>query len=156
MFKDKKVIVIVPAYNAEQTLRQTYDEVMAQGIVDQIIVVDDGSSDKTTATAKTLPKTIVHTHPENQGYRAFSWELLEKLPLKGNSDDFVFDNQVLAQILWLDYRIAEVSCPTKYFAEASFISFQHSTKYGFGCLNTATKYRLAKMHLIKSRLFPRR
>jgi glycosyltransferase involved in cell wall biosynthesis len=248
MFAGKKVVVVMPAYNAAQTLRQTYDEVMAQDVVDFVIVVDDGSSDETTAIAKTLPKTIVHTHPKNQGYganqktcyklaleekadiiimvhpdyqytpklipamtsmignrlyhcvlgsrilggyalkggmpwwkyasnrfltlvenimtgaklseyhsgyRAFSRELLEKLPLERNSDDFVFDNQILAQILWLDYKIAEVSCPTKYFAEASSINFQRSLKYGLGCLNTAIKYRLARMNLIKSRLFPR-
>ncbi|MFA5239649.1 MAG: glycosyltransferase family 2 protein [Phycisphaerae bacterium] len=247
MFADKRVVVVMPAYNAAQTLRQTYDEVMAQNVVDLIIVVDDASSDQTTAIAKTLPKTIVHTHPKNQGYganqktcyklaleagadivimvhpdyqytpklipamasmignelyhcvlgsrilggyalkggmplwkyvsnrlltlvenimtgaklseyhsgyRAFSRQLLEKLPLERNSDDFVFDNQMLAQILWLDYKIAEVSCPTKYFAEASSINFRHSLNYGFGCLNTAIEYRLARMHLIKSRLFP--
>jgi glycosyltransferase involved in cell wall biosynthesis len=247
MFVGKKVVVVMPAYNAAQTLRRTYDEVMSQGIVDLVIVVDDYSSDETTAIARTLPDTIVHTHPNNQGYganqktcyklaleagadiiimvhpdyqytpklipamtsmignelyhcvlgsrilggyalkggmpwwkyvsnrfltlaenimmgaklseyhsgyRAFSRELLEKLPLEKNSDDFVFDNQMLAQILWLDYKIAEVSCPTKYFAEASSINFQRSIKYGLGCLNTAIKYRLAKMHLIKSRLFP--
>jgi glycosyltransferase involved in cell wall biosynthesis len=249
MFADKKVVVVMPAYNAAQTLRQTYEEVMAQSVVDFVIVVDDGSRDETAAIAKTLPKTIVHTLPRNQGYganqkicyklaleegadiiimvhpdyqytpklipamasmignglyhcvvgsrilggyalkggmpwwkyvsnrfltlvenimtggklseyhsgyRAFSRELLEKLPLERNSDDFVFDNQMLAQILWLDYKIAEVSCPTKYFAEASSINFKRSLKYGFGCLNTAVKYRLARMHLIKSRLFPSR
>jgi len=248
MFKDKKVIVIMPAYNAARTLRQTYDEVMAQGVVDTVVVVDDASSDETTAIARTLPNTLVHTHPENQGYganqktcyklsleaggdiiimvhpdyqytpklipamtsmignglyhcvlgsrilggyalkggmpwwryvsnrlltlvenvmtgaklseyhtgyRAFSRELLEKLPLEVNSDDFVFDNQMLAQILWLGYRIAEVSCPTRYFEEASSINFPRSLKYGFGCLNTAIKYRLARMNLIKSKLFPR-
>jgi len=248
MFKDKKVIVIMPAYNAAQTLRRTYDEVMAQGIVDTVIVVDDASGDETTAIARTLPKTVVHTTGENQGYganqkicyklalqnrgdiiimvhpdyqytpklipamasmignglyhcvlgsrilggyalkggmpwwkyisnrfltlvenimtgaklseyhtgyRAFSRELLEKLPLEVNSDDFVFDNQMLVQILWLDYRIAEVSCPTRYFAQSSSINFQRSLKYGFGCLATAIKYRLAKMNLVKSRLFPR-
>jgi glycosyltransferase involved in cell wall biosynthesis len=249
MFAGKKVAVVMPAYNAAQTLRQTYDEAMAQNVVDFVVVVDDGSSDGTSAIAKTLPKTIVHTLPKNQGYganqkicyklaleegadiiimihpdyqytpklipamtsmignglyhcvvgsrilggyalkggmpwwkyvsnrfltlvenimtgaklseyhsgyRAFSRELLEKLPLERNSDDFVFDNQMLAQILWLDYKIAEVSCPTKYFAEASSINFRRSLKYGFGCLNTAVKYRLAKAHLIKSKLFPRR
>jgi len=248
MFKDKKVIVIMPAYNAAQTLRQTYDEVMAQGVVDTVVVVDDASRDETTAIARTLPNTLIHTHPENQGYganqktcyklaleaggdiiimvhpdyqytpklipamasmignslyhcvlgsrilggyalkggmpwwryvsnrlltlvenvmtgaklseyhtgyRAFSRELLEKLPLEVNSDDFVFDNQMLAQILWLGYRIAEVSCPTRYFEEASSINFPRSLKYGFGCLNTAIKYRLARMNLIKSKLFPR-
>ena len=247
MLKDKKVIVVMPAYNAAQTLRRTYDEVMAQEIVDQVILVDDASCDETTAIAQTLPKTIVHTHPKNQGYganqktcyrlaletggniiimihpdyqytpklipamasmignglyhcvlgsrilggyalrggmpwwryianrfltlvenimtgaklseyhtgyRAFSRELLEKLPLEENSDDFVFDNQMLVQTLWLGYQIAEVSCPTLYFTQASSINFQRSLKYGFGCLDTAIKYRLAKMSLIRSKLFP--
>ncbi len=246
MFKNKKVVVIMPAYNAAHTLRRTYDEVMSQEIVDQVIVVDDASLDETTEIARMLPKTLVHTHPKNQGYganqktcyrlaleaggdiiimvhpdyqytpklipamasmignglyhcvlgsrilggyalrgkmpwwkyianrfltlaenimtgaklseyhtgyRAFSRELLEKLPLEQNSDDFVFDNQMLAQILWLDYQIAEVSCPTLYFAEASSINFARSLKYGFGCLSTAVKYRLAKMNLIRSKLF---
>ena len=248
MYKDKKVIVIMPAYNAAMTLRRTYDEVMAQEIIDLVVVVDDASDDETTAIAKTLPKTIVHTHPQNQGYganqktcyklaleaggdiiimvhpdyqytpklipamvsmignglyhcvlgsrilggyalqggmpwwkyianrfltlmenimtgaklseyhtgyRAFSRELLEKLPLENNSDDFVFDNQMLAQILWFDYQVAEVSCPTLYFPAASSINFHHSLKYGFGCLYTAIKYRLVRMNLVKSRLFPR-
>lgn len=239
----------MPAYNAEQTLRKTYNEVMAQNIVDAVVVVDDASHDQTTEIAKGLPNTIVYTHPQNQGYganqktcyrlalengadivimvhpdyqytpmlipamtsmignglyhcvlgsrilggyalkggmpwwkyisnrfltlvenilfgaklseyhtgyRAFSRKLLELLPLEGNSDDFVFDNQMLAQILWFGYQIAEVSCPTKYFAEASSINFQRSIKYGLGCLTTAAKYRLAKMNLIKSGLFPRR
>lgn len=247
MFADKKVVVVMPAYNAAQTLRQTYDEVMAQSVVDFVIIVDDGSSDETATIARTLPKTIVHTHPQNQGYganqkicyklaleeeadiiimvhpdyqyspklipamasmignglyhcvlgsrilggyalkggmpwwkyvsnrfltlvenimmgaklseyhtgyRAFSRELLEKLPLERNSDDFVFDNQMLAQILWLDYKIAEVSCPTRYFPEASSINLKRSIEYGFGCLSTAIKYRLARMNLVKSRLFP--
>lgn len=247
MLKDKKVIVVMPAYNAAQTLRRTYDEVMAQEIVDQVILVDDASCDETTAIAQTLPKTIVHTHPKNEGYganqktcyrlalktggniiimvhpdyqytpklipamasmignglyhcvlgsrilggyalrggmpwwryianrfltlvenimtgaklseyhtgyRAFSRELLEKLPLEENSDDFVFDNQMLVQTLWLGYQIAEVSCPTLYFTQASSINFQRSLKYGFGCLDTAIKYRLAKMNLIRSKLFP--
>jgi glycosyltransferase involved in cell wall biosynthesis len=249
VFKDKKVIVIMPAYNAARTLRLTYDEVMAQEIVDAVIVVDDGSDDETVAVAASLPQTVVHTHPKNQGYganqktcyrlalehggdiivmvhpdyqytpklipamasmignglyhcvlgsrilggyalkggmpwwryisnrfltfvenimtgaklseyhtgyRAFSRELLEKLPLDENSDDFVFDNQMLAEILWLDYKIAEVSCPTRYFAEASSIDFGRSLRYGFGCLRTAIKYRLAKMNLIRSKLFQRR
>ncbi|MHC4719450.1 MAG: glycosyltransferase family 2 protein [Planctomycetota bacterium] len=249
MFKDKKVIVIMPAYNAARTLRLTYDEVMAQEIVDAVIVVDDGSDDETVAVAASLPQTVVHTHPKNQGYganqktcyrlalehggdiivmvhpdyqytpklipamasmignglyhcvlgsrilggyalkggmpwwryisnrfltfvenimtgaklseyhtgyRAFSRELLEKLPLDENSDDFVFDNQMLSEILWLDYKIAEVSCPTRYFGEASSIDFGRSLKYGFGCLSTAIKYRLAKMNLIRSKLFQRR
>ena len=90
------------------------------------------------------------------GYRAFSRELLESLPLEFNSDDFVFDNQMLSQILWFGYRVAEVSCPTKYFAEASSINLFRSIKYGFGCLNTAMKFRLAKMNFITSKLFPKK
>ena len=246
MYKNKKVVVVMPAYNAAETLYKTHEEVMSQEIVDTIIVVDDASNDETTALAKELPNTVVHTHPENRGYganqktcyqlalqhgadiiimvhpdyqytpklipamasmignglyhcvlgsrilggyavkggmpiwkyianrfltlaeniiigaklseyhtgyRAFSRELLEKIPLQNNSDDFIFDNQMLVQILWQGYKIAEVSCPTKYFAEASSINFQRSVKYGLGCLETAVKYRLAKMNLFRSKLF---
>ncbi len=248
MYKDKKVIVVMPAYNAAKTLRTTYDEVMAQSIVDSVIIVDDASDDKTSAIARDLPNTLVHTHPNNRGYggnqktcyrlaleagadiiimvhpdyqytpklipamasmigsglyscvmgsrilggyalkggmpfwkyianrfltfvenillsaklseyhtgyRAFSRELLERLPSELNSDDFVFDNQMLAQILWYGYTIAEVSCPTKYFSEASSINLQRSIKYGFGCLLAALTFRLARMKLIDSKLFPR-
>ena len=81
------------------------------------------------------------------GYRAFSRELLEQLPLDGNSDDFIFDNEMLAQIAWTGAVIAEVSCPTKYFEEASSISFRRSLKYGFGCLNVSLRYFLAKTGL---------
>jgi hypothetical protein len=88
------------------------------------------------------------------GFRAFSRKLLEQLPLEQNSDDFVFDNQMLAQILWFGHTIAEVTCPTKYFTEASSINFRRSVKYGFGCLLTALTFRLAKMNLINPRLFP--
>ena len=247
MYKDKKVIVVMPAYNAAQTLRKTYDEVMAQQIVDLVILVDDASHDETAAIARSLPDTrvfvhkkncgyganqktcyklaieegadiIIMIHPDYQytpmlipamasmvesglyqcvlgsrilggyalkggmpvwkyvanrfltfveniligaklseyhtGYRAFSRELLERLPLDANSDDFVFDNQMLAQIIWLGYTVAEISCPTKYFTEASSINLQRSIKYGFGCLNTALKFRLAKMKIISSKLFP--
>jgi glycosyltransferase involved in cell wall biosynthesis len=246
MYRDQKIIVVMPAYNAAQTLRKTYDEVMAQNIVDLIILVDDGSSDDTVAIAKSLPDTIVHAHNQNRGYggnqkscyrlaleaggdiiimvhpdyqytpklipamasmignglyhcilgsrilggyalkggmpiwkylanrglslienvllgaklseyhtgyRAFSRQLLENLPIENNSDDFVFDNQMLAQILWCGYTIAEVSCPTKYFAEASSINFFRSVKYGFGCLRTALVYRLVRLKLIKSTIF---
>jgi hypothetical protein len=89
------------------------------------------------------------------GYRAFSRKLIESLPLEANSDDFLFDGQVLAEILWLGHTIAEVSCPTRYFAEASSISFARGAKYGCGCLATAVEYRLAKLGLITSRRFPR-
>lgn len=247
MFKNKKVIVVMPAYNAAQTLKMTYDEVMAQEIVDLVILVDDASSDETSSIAGKLPNTRVHAHEKNRGYganqktcyrialeegadivimvhpdyqytpklipamasmignglyhcvlgsrilggqavrggmplwkyianrfltfsenvmlgaklseyhtgyRAFSRELLEKLPLQFNSDDFVFDNQMLAQIVWLGYTIAEVSCPTKYFAEASSINFMRSVKYGLGCLATAMSFRLSKAGLVRSSLFP--
>jgi glycosyltransferase involved in cell wall biosynthesis len=246
MFKDKKVIVVMPAYNAERTLRRTYEEVMAQDIVDLVIVVDDGSQDKTVSIAKTFPHTIVYPHKKNRGYggnqkscyrlaleqdgdiiimvhpdyqytpqlipamasmignglyhcvlgsrilggyaleggmpiwkyianrfltftenillgaklseyhtgyRAFSRELLERLPLEVNSDDFVYDNQMLAQILWFGYTIAEVSCPTKYFTEASSINVFRSITYGVGCILTSLKFRLTKMKLINSKLF---
>ena len=237
----------MPAYNAAQTLRKTYDEVIAQGIVDLIIVVDDGSSDETVSIAKTLPNTIVHIHEKNRGYggnqkscyklaleeggdivimvhpdyqytpklipamasmignglyecvlgsrilggyaleggmpiwkyianrfltlvqnillgakiseyhtgyRGFSRNLLERLPLEVNSDDFVFDNQMVAQIVWFGYTVAEVSCPTKYFAEASSINLFRSIKYGIGCIFTAVIFRLAKMKIMTSKVFP--
>lgn len=236
----------MPAYNAAETLRQTYSEVMAQGIVDKVIVVDDASRDETVIVARKLDKVKVHVHKENMGYganqkscyrlaldeggdiiimvhpdyqytpllipamaslignglyhcvlgsrilggqalkggmpiwkyvanrwltltenilfgaklseyhtgyRAFSRELLEKIDLKDNSDDFVFDNQMLAQIIWQGYTIAEVSCPTKYFAEASSINLPRSIRYGIGCLLTALEFRLAKMGLMRKRLF---
>ncbi len=88
------------------------------------------------------------------GYRAFSRHLLDQLPLSANSDDFVFDNQMLAQILWFGYTIAEVSCPTKYFTDASSINFFRSVKYGIGCLKTAMSFRLAQMGILSSILFP--
>ena len=88
------------------------------------------------------------------GYRAFSRRLLEKLPLEENSDDFVFDNQMLAQIVWYGYRIGELSCPTKYFEEASSINFQRSVKYGLGVLKTALQFRLQRWGIVSSRIFP--
>jgi glycosyltransferase involved in cell wall biosynthesis len=88
------------------------------------------------------------------GYRAFSRELLERLPLEANSDDFVFDNEVLAETAWLGYQIGEVSCPTRYAPDASSINFRRSVKYGFGCLATASVFRLAKWGLVRSRRFP--
>jgi len=237
----------MPAYNAAQTLLKTYNEVMAQGIVDMIILVDDASQDDTAEIAKTLPNVevcvhdrnrgyganqktcyrlalewggdiIIMVHPDYQytpmlipamaaiignglyscvlgsrilggyalrggmppwkyaanrfitlvenvlmgaklseyhtGYRAFSRQLLEKLPIDTNSDDFAFDNQMLAQIIWFGHTIAEVSCPTKYFAEASSINFMRSMKYGLECLLTALTFRLVKIGIIKSKLFP--
>ena len=252
MYREKKIVVVMPAYNAAQTLRQTYDEVREQGIVDEIILVDDHSHDDTVAIARSLAGLRVHVHERNTGYggnqktcyqlaltagadivimlhpdyqytpklipamasiianglhpcvlgsrilggyalrggmpywkyvsnrlltfaenlllgaklseyhtgyRAFSREILETLTLAENSDDFVFDNQMLAQILWHGFTIGEVSCPTKYFPEASSINFRRSLKYGFGCLASGLKFRLAKMGWLRSELFsstPRR
>ena len=248
MIRDKKVVVVMPAYNAARTLLQTHEEVLAQEIVDLVVVVDDGSRDETVAIARNLPRTKVHVHPRNRGYganqktcyrlaleedadivimvhpdyqytpklipamaaliasglyscvlgsrilgghalrggmpiwryaanrfltlvenwllgtkvseyhtgyRAFSRALLEALPLDANSDDFVFDNEVLAEAVWLGHTIAEVSCPTRYFPEASSIDFRRSVTYGVGCLAIAAKFRLARMGLLSSPRFPR-
>jgi glycosyltransferase involved in cell wall biosynthesis len=249
MYRDRRVVVVMPAYNAARTLRRTFDEVMAQGLVDELIVVDDASTDETARLAAELPKTrvlvheknrgyganqktcyraaleagadvVVMVHPDYQytprllpalvalvggdvypcvlgsrilgggalaggmpwwkyaanraltlvenwllgsklsefhtGYRAFSAELLRHLPLEHNSDDFVFDNQVLAEILWRGHAIAEVTCPTAYFAEASSINFVRSVRYGFGCLATGLEFRLARWGLRASPRFPER
>lgn len=246
MYLGKKIVVVMPAYNAAQTVAKTVEEVHQQTIVDEIILVDDRSRDNTVAVASSLPGVRVHVHERNKGYggnqktcyrlaleagadivimvhpdyqytpklipamasmiandlhpcvlasrilggyslqggmpgwkyvanrfltlaenillgaklseyhtgyRAFSKEVLQKLDLWNNSDDFVFDNQMLAQILWHGFTIGEVSCPTKYFKEASSINFQRSVKYGFGCLNVGMKFRLAKLGLFKSKLF---
>jgi len=246
VYKNQKVVVVMPAYNAAQTLVRTYAEVMAQEIVDLVVVVDDASKDDTVSIARTLPHTLVFRHEKNlgyggnqktcyrlaleagagiiimvhpdyqytpklipamasmignglyhcvmgsrilggyalkggmplwkytanrvltfvenlllgaklseyhSGYRAFSRTLLEKLPLEINSDDFVFDNQMLAQILWFGYTVAEVSCPTKYFPEASSINFRRSLRYGLGCLETSIAFRLAKFGIRSSKLF---
>jgi glycosyltransferase involved in cell wall biosynthesis len=89
------------------------------------------------------------------GYRAYSRELLQRLPLSANSDDFVFDNEVLAETAWLGYQIGEVSCPTRYAPDASSINFWRSIKYGIGCLTTAAAFRLAKMGMIRDKRFGR-
>lgn len=87
------------------------------------------------------------------GYRAFSSQVLEQICYNKNSDDFVFDNQMLAQICFADYEIAEITCPTKYFEEASSINFRRSCKYGIGVLDTSIKYFLAKTLKVKIALF---
>lgn len=87
------------------------------------------------------------------GYRAFSREVLERLPLEANSDDFVFDNQMLAQLVWFGYRIGELSCPTKYFTEASSINFRRSVVYGLGVIKTALQFRLQKWGVVSLPLF---
>jgi glycosyltransferase involved in cell wall biosynthesis len=89
------------------------------------------------------------------GFRAFSSDVLRSLPLEENSDDFVFDNEMLAQVMYFGYRIGEVSCPTRYFKEASSINFSRSVKYGFGVLRTCLQFRLQKMRLGKFRIFDR-
>ena len=89
------------------------------------------------------------------GYRAFSADLLRRLPLDENMDDFGFDAQMLAEIIWTGTTIGEVSCPTVYFAEASSINFRRSCKYGFGCLGVSLLYRLCRMRLARSAKFPR-
>ena len=247
LFRDQKVIVVMPAYNAQETLRKTFEEVSSQPFVDEVIVVDDASSDRTTAIAEELGAEVA-THPQNlgyggnqktcyrmalqsdadivimvhpdyqytprlipamvsliggglydcvlgsrilgggalrggmplykyianrfltlaqnlalgakvseyhTGYRAFSRRLLESLPLDANSDDFVFDNQMLTQIHWFQYTIAEVSCPTAYFPEASSINFPRSVKYGLGCLLTSAEFVVARLGLRNARRFPR-
>lgn len=88
------------------------------------------------------------------GYRAFSAELLRRLPLADNSDDFVFDNEILAETVWLGYTIGEVSCPARYDADASSINFRRSVVYGVGCLTTAAAYRLCRWGLMRSPRFP--
>ncbi|MEO5720998.1 MAG: glycosyltransferase family 2 protein [Chthoniobacterales bacterium] len=240
MLNGNRIVVVMPAYNAAQTLRRTYDEVMAQGIVDLVIVVDDASHDETVAIAHTLENVQVEVHPRNRGYggnqktcyrlalaagadivvmlhpdyqytpsllpamtsmvasglypcvlasrilgggalrggmpvwkyianrlltlgenvlfgaklseyhtgyRAYSRELLERLPFEQNSDDFVFDNQILAQMLWLDCAVGEITCPAKYMPEASSINFRRSVRYGLGCVGTAVRFRLARWGL---------
>lgn len=248
MYNGKKVVVVMPAYNAERTVKTACQEVLAENVVDLVVLVDDASRDHTVEIARSFPQVRVIVHPQNRGYganqktcyrealasggdivimvhadyqytpkllpamasmigsglyhcvlgsrilggnavangmplwkyvanraltffanvmmgaklseyhtgyRAFSRELLEKIPVDANSEDFVFDNQMLAQILWLGYTVAEVSCPTRYFKEASSINFSRSVKYGIGCVVTAVAFRLAKHGLLPSSLFPR-
>lgn len=243
MINDKKVVVVLPAYNAQETLTTTVSEL--PDIVDYRILVDDGSSDATVAIARKLglevfvhdhnygygrnqqtcyrealgcgADIVVMVHPDYQytpllvtamasmiaygvydvvlgsrilgggalkggmplykyisnriltmfqnlllgaklseyhsGFRAFSRSVLAAVPLLENSHDFVFDNQILSQCVYFGFRIGEVSCPTKYFAEASSINFGRSVKYGFGVLATSVKYRLEKMGVARFKLF---
>ncbi len=244
MILNKKLVIVMPAYNAEKTLRQTYEE-LPHEYVDEVILVDDASKDHTSRLARELGiKTIIH--PENRGYggnqktcyrealaqgadivvmihpdyqyspklvtamasmiasghydiilgsrilgggalsggmplykyvanriltlaenimlgaklseyhtgfRAFRREVLEILPLERNSDDFVFDNEMLAQAVFFGFKIGEVSCPTRYFEEASSINFRRSVKYGFGVLATSAKFLLQKMGIKSFAIF---
>jgi glycosyltransferase involved in cell wall biosynthesis len=244
MLNGKKIVVVMPAFNAAKTLAQTHRE-LPRDFVDDVILVDDASVDETAQIASELGMaTYVHhknmgygrnqktcyrealsrgadivimVHPDYQysphlivslagmiaygeydvamgsrilgvgalkggmplykyianraltlfqnlvmnyklseyhtGYRAFSRRVLETLPLEANSDDFVFDNEMVAQIIFFGYRIGEISCPTRYFAEASSINFSGSVKYGFGVLATSLMFRLQKMHVARFRIF---
>lgn len=242
MFKDKKVVVVMPAYNASKTIEMTLKEI-PMNVVDEVVLVDDASKDDTSEVAKALgihhvikheqnkgyggnQKTcynkaleigadiVVMVHPDYQytpklveamvsiignelydvvlasrilgkgalkggmpiykyianriltlvqnivmnqklseyhtGYRAFSKKSLESIQYNKNSDDFVFDNQMLAQLFYKGFECGEVTCPTKYFEEASSINFQRSSIYGLGCLWTALQYRLNKLGLLKN------
>jgi len=243
MIKGKRIAVVLPAYNAEKTLRATVGEL--PDLVDSCILVDDHSSDHTIDVAKELglqcfvhdqnygygrnqqtcyrealasgADVVIMVHPDYQytpllvtamasmvaygvydvvlgsriiggtalrggmpmwkyvanrfltafenfflrvklseyhtGYRAFSREVLTRLPLLENSDDFVFDNQMLAQCVHFGFRIGEVSCPTKYFEEASSINFSRSVKYGLGVLATTLQFALQKTGVMHSRIF---
>ena len=243
MINGKRIAVVMPAYNAERTLEQTFREL--QDVVDIKILVDDFSKDQTASLSEKLGmRTFVHdanygygrnqqtcyrealaagadivvmVHPDYQytpalvpaiagmvasgaydmalgsrilgagalkggmplykyianrlltgfqniflgvklseyhtGFRAFSRELLETLPLLENSDDFVFDNQMIAQAVMFGFPIGEISCPTKYFKEASSINFRRSVKYGFGVLGTTATFAAHKMGLIHARIF---
>ena len=245
MLNGSKIVVVMPAYNAEKTLESTYNDIPFD-IVDDVVLVDDASRDRTPEIARSIGvHTVIHVknlgyggnqkscyraaldlgadivimvHPDYQytpklipamaamiaygefdavlasrilgvgalkggmplykyianrfltllenlllghklseyhtGYRAFSREILERLPLERNSDDFVFDNQMLAQIIWYGYRIGELSCPTKYFDDASSINFRRSVIYGLGVLKTAIHFRLQKWGLARSAIFP--
>ena len=89
------------------------------------------------------------------GFRAFSSQLIDRLPIDGNSDDFVFDNQMLCQIIWQGVTVAEITCPTRYFAEASSINLTRSIRYGLSCLATSLTFKLARLGWTSSPLFPR-
>lgn len=238
MLNGKKIVVVMPAYNAARTLRQTYAEI-PRDVVDEVILVDDASQDRTVAIAKELGiKCLVHAanagyganqktcyrralelgadvivmvHPDYQytpklitamaamitsglyhavlgsrvlgrgalaggmplykfvanrvltliqnlclaqklteyhtGYRAFSREALLTLPLEENSNDFVFDNEMIVQLVYFHYEIAEITCPARYFEDASSINWWRSIRYGLGVLRTTIRYVLARTGL---------
>jgi glycosyltransferase involved in cell wall biosynthesis len=247
MINGKKLIVVLPAYNAALTLEKTYREIPFN-IVDDVILVDDASSDQTVEVGRKLGITniirhdkntgyggnqktcydaalnsgadiIVMLHPDYQytpllipamaeiiatgvyevvlgsrilgkgalkggmplykyisnrfltmfqnilidqklseyhtGYRAFSRKVLESINYHANSDDFVFDNQMLSQIFMAGFDIAEVTCPTKYFDEASSINFRRSAKYGIGVLNTSLQHFFHKKGIVKTKRYIR-
>lgn len=245
MIQGRKVVVVMPAYNAAQTLHKTYAEIPFR-IVDDVILVDDASSDDTDVVAREMgikhvirheqnkgyggnqkscynkalelgADIVIMVHPDYQytpklipamasiiaedlypvvlgsrilgngalkggmpyykyvanrfltftqnilvgqklseyhtGYRAFSRQVLEAVNYNANSDDFVFDNQMMSQIIMQDFEVAEVTCPTKYFEEASSINFKRSMQYGLGVLAVSIRHRLHKWGLLKSRIY---
>jgi glycosyltransferase involved in cell wall biosynthesis len=244
VLNEKRIVVVMPAYNAARTLRQTYEE-LPLDIVDEVLLVDDSSSDETVTLARELNVTtfqhkknlgygrnqktcyrealkrgadiMIMLHPDYQyspklvislagmiasghydvalgsrilgvgaleggmprykyvsnrfltavqnlllgyklseyhtGFRVFSRHVLESLPIEEDSDDFLFDNEMLAQAIYFNYQIGEISCPTKYFPEASSISFKRSVKYGLGVLWTSLKFRMQKMGMGRFRIF---
>lgn len=244
MLNGQKIVVVMPAYNSAKTIAQTVADI-PRDIVDEILLVDDASSDETVKLASELGLTVfqhnrnfgygrnqktcyhealerdaaivVMVHSDYQyspnlivpmagmiaygeydvvigsrilgvgalkggmpkykyvanrfltlvqnllvghklseyhtGFRAFRREVIENLPLEANSDDFLFDNQMLAQVIFAGYRMGEISCPTRYFAEASSINFSRSVKYGIGVLITSLKFRLQRMKFLRSPLF---
>ena len=245
MYNNKKVIVVLPAYNAALTLEKTYREI-PMNLVDEVILCDDASKDKTAELARSIGIKHVITHEKNKGYggnqkslynkalelggdivimlhpdyqytpklipamvniigddlypvvlgsrilgkgalkggmplykfianrfltlsqnllvnyklseyhtgyRAFSREVLESINFNANSDDFVFDNEMLSQIIYAKFEIAEVTCPTKYFEEASSINFRRSAKYGIGVLRVSVTHFLQRIGLANSKLY---
>lgn len=244
MLNGKKIVVVLPAYNAEKTLKKTYDEI-PKDIVDDILLIDDNSQDRTVEVARSIGlKVFVHDrnkgyganqktcyaqalrsgadvvvmlHPDYQypprlitpmaglitsgifdvvlgsrilgnkalsggmpvykyianrfltlaennmigeklseyhsGYRAFSREILLNLPILENSDDFIFDNQMLLQVFYFGYRVGEITCPSVYTKESSSINFRRSVVYGLGVLSMAFKYMLQKRSLIRCPIF---
>lgn len=245
MILGKKLVIVLPAYNASLTLKKTYDEIPFD-IVDEVVLVDDASRDNTSELAQEIgirhvirheknkgyggnqkscydkalsigADIVIMLHPDYQytprlihsmayiiahdvypvvlgsrilgkgalkggmpmykyifnrmltfsqnvlinqklseyhtGYRAFSREVLQGINYHANSDDFVFDNQMLSQIVYAGFEIAEVTCPTKYFDEASSINFRRSMKYGLGCLGVSFRHRFNKWGLMKSEIY---
>jgi glycosyltransferase involved in cell wall biosynthesis len=244
MISNQKICVVLPAYNAGRTLEATFNEIPSH-VVDDVILVDDASTDDTLAVAKRLgifavahgknkgyggnQKTCYHfaldrgadivimLHPDYQyspklllpmasmlssglydvvlgsrilgigalaggmplykyvanraltlaqnillghklseyhtGYRGFTRTVIEALPLQRNSDDFLFDNQMLSQVIYKGFKVGEVSCPTSYFPEASSINFRRSVVYGFGVLRTSISFRLARLGFDRGTIF---
>src|SRR2546427_190462 len=152
MLHGKRIVVVMPAYNAAETLKATYNEIPLS-YVDAIVLVDDASTDETVAIARGMGiETIVH--PQNRGYGG-NQKTCYTRALEENSDDFVFDNQMLCQALYFDFTIGEISCPAKYFAEASSIRLGASTRYGLGVMKTTLQFWLQKRGLARFDIYRR-